>query len=299
MLGETYAFTRSQLAETKEKYPLEFIEDFKSRLWFTYRTGFPAIRPSEYVSDVGWGCMLRSAQMLLGQALVMQKLGRGWRKNCTSSEKERTYIVRLFLDDLNSQTPFSLHNFCIQGRQLGKNIGEWFGPFTASQAIRALVNSYQPLDLGVYVATDSVIYKDQLRMLTQGNKPLLVLLPTRLGINTLNPIYFHGIKKLLGLPQSLGIAGYGKPSASLYFLAYEGDSLYYLDPHYPRPATSTKLTEEELSTYHCSEIRTINIQKIDPCMLFGFYCRDQADIDLFLQRLEEVSECSRIRQASV
>ncbi|KAK9721144.1 Cysteine protease atg4 [Basidiobolus ranarum] len=200
MLGTTYSFTLTELAEIKEKYPLEFIEDFKSRLWFTYRTGFTPIQPSDYVSDVGWGCMLRSAQMLLGQALVMLKLGREWRKNSTSVESQRIYaqIVDLFLDDLTTHTPFSLHNFCTQGRQLGKNIGEWFGPVTASQAIKGLVNSYETLNLGVYVATDGVIYKDQLRMLTQdsqgSHKPLLVLLPTRLGINTLNPIYFPAIK---------------------------------------------------------------------------------------------------------
>ncbi|KAK9760809.1 Cysteine protease atg4 [Basidiobolus ranarum] len=200
------------------------------------------------------------------------------------------------MDDLNSKAPFSLHKFCDQGRQLGKNIGEWFGPFTASQAMKSLVSSYDPLNLGVYVATDGVIYKDQIRMLTldtRGNqKPLLVLLPTRLGINTLNPIYFPAIKGLLDLPQSLGIAG-GKPSASLYFLAYEGDSLYYLDPHYPRSAIPKKptdrLTNEELSTYHCNDVRTIHIQKIDPCMLFGFFCRDQAEINSFLQRIEEVN----------
>ncbi|ORX91783.1 hypothetical protein K493DRAFT_227257 [Basidiobolus meristosporus CBS 931.73] len=138
MLGSTYVYTRNNLAGTNERYPPEFVRDLESRLWFTYRTGFPPIHPTNYKSDAGWGCMLRSAQMLLGQALVVSRLGREWRRDSSTSHARKIYaeIVDLFMDEPGSSAPFSLHRLCTQGKRLGKGIGEWFGPATASQVLK-------------------------------------------------------------------------------------------------------------------------------------------------------------------
>ena len=86
--------------EVAREWPEEFLDDFESRLWFTYRSNFPAIKKSPdpkgsnsitlavrlrsqlvdhggFTSDTGWGCMIRSGQSLLANALVMLRLGRG------------------------------------------------------------------------------------------------------------------------------------------------------------------------------------------------------------------------------
>ena len=56
---------------------IQFLKDFQSRIWLTYRKDFPKIEPSSFTSDVGWGCMLRTAQMLLAQGFVNALLSRG------------------------------------------------------------------------------------------------------------------------------------------------------------------------------------------------------------------------------
>jgi cysteine protease ATG4 len=79
-------------------WPREFLDDFESRIWMTYRSGFVPIQKSQdpkataamsfrvrmqnlaqsaFTSDAGFGCMIRSGQCILANALLELKLGRG------------------------------------------------------------------------------------------------------------------------------------------------------------------------------------------------------------------------------
>lgn len=56
----------------------DFRFDYASRIWLSYREHFRPFNESKNVgSDFGWGCTLRSAQMLVAQALMIEKFGRG------------------------------------------------------------------------------------------------------------------------------------------------------------------------------------------------------------------------------
>ena len=140
-----------------------------------------------------------------------------------------TYIqlISWFLDSPSPLCPFSVHRMALAGKDLGKEVGQWFGPSTAAGAIkyvitlsivpkpftsllqyRALVHAFPKAGLGVSVAVDSVIYqsdvyaashnligspKRHIRM-SWGNRGVLVLIGTRLGIDGVNPVYYEAIK---------------------------------------------------------------------------------------------------------
>ncbi|KAK9474680.1 uncharacterized protein V1510DRAFT_411671 [Dipodascopsis tothii] len=262
----------------------------------TYRTEFPLIPRAEdapagsklrnllrgqtdaggFSSDVGWGCMVRSAQTLLANALA-----------ATGAAGSERALVQWFADD--PRAPFSVHRFVHHGHvACGKYPGEWFGPSAAARCIQILAADFAPAGLAVHVASDAGdLYRaDVLRLAAPAGadgpwRPTLLLFGVRLGIDAVNSVYVPALQMCLALPQSIGIAG-GRPSASHYFFAYQGHSLFYLDPHIQRKALPyhtdpAAYTADELASVHTRRVRKIEIAEMDPSMLVGFLIRDAAD----------------------
>lgn len=55
-------------------------------MWFTYRRGFPALPTTTIESDVGWGCMIRTGQMMLARALITVYAGSGYIPNVEAEQ---------------------------------------------------------------------------------------------------------------------------------------------------------------------------------------------------------------------
>ena len=95
------AMVAASITEEERGWPSDFLDDFETRFWFTYRSHFPPIPKSSdpkasssitlavrlrsqlvdqggFSSDTGWGCMIRSGQSLIANTMAILKFGRGW-----------------------------------------------------------------------------------------------------------------------------------------------------------------------------------------------------------------------------
>ncbi|KAL3458474.1 cysteine protease atg4 [Aspergillus heterothallicus] len=300
---------------SQANWPEAFLSDFESRIWMTYRSNFIAIPKNSnkegnssltlgvrlrsqlveshgFTTDTGWGCMIRSGQSLLANAMAILLLGRAWRRD--ESREEEVQLLSLFAD--NPEAPFSIHNFVKYGSEFcGKRTGEWFGPSATARCIQGLNANYKRSMLQVYVTDDSSeVYQDKFMDVCRNDKglirPTLILLGLRLGIDRVTAVYWDGLKAMLQLPQSVGIAG-GRPSASHYFVGVQGAHFFYLDPHTTRPAprydtTGDPYTKEDIDTYHTRRLRRLHIRDMDPSMLIGFLIKDERDWEDWKTRVE-------------
>lgn len=120
-------------------------------------------------------------------------------------------------------------------------------------------------------------------------KPLLLMVPLRLGITEINPIYFEGLKGLFEIPGCVGMIG-GRPNQALFFFGYVEDEALFLDPHTTQNAgtVGSKLADDELQmdeTYHQRFAMRINFRQIDPSLAIGFLCKTRAEFDGLCDRL--------------
>ncbi|XP_012262653.2 cysteine protease ATG4B [Athalia rosae] len=284
--------------------------DIKSKLWFTYRKGFVPIggSSSNFTSDKGWGCMLRCGQMVLGQALVCLHLGRDWL--WTMETRDNTYLKILNRFEDRRAAPFSIHQIALTGASEGKEVGQWFGPNTIAQVLKKLVVYDDWSSVTIHVALDNtIVVNDIMRQCKiEGGttvevdgrtplkapsewKPLLLIIPLRLGLSEINPVYINGLKTSFQIAQSLGVIG-GKPNLALYFIGCVGDEVIFLDPHTTQRSGSVdhKTVEGEVdidATYHCGSASRIPITGIDPSVALCFFCATEKDFKSLCRSIQE------------
>ncbi|XP_028299245.1 cysteine protease ATG4B isoform X2 [Gouania willdenowi] len=204
----------------------DILSDITSRLWFTYRKNFPPIGGTGPTSDTGWGCMLRCGQMILGEALLCRHLGRDWRwAQGQKPREEYISILNAFIDKKDSY--YSIHQIAQMGVGEGKPIGQWYGPNTVAQVLKKLAVFDTWSRLVVHVAMDNTVVIEEIKRLcmpwldaaesaeaavgggvngclegacalseeeTALWRPLVLLIPLRLGLSDINEAYIETLK---------------------------------------------------------------------------------------------------------
>ena len=133
----------------------KFCKKFNKIIMVTYRSKYrPQINTKnnkEYTTDCGWGCMIRSSQMILCRALYkIFKYNIKQNENLTkiiapfvmdnylNIIEKNYYGMDNYINKLKSfgkndiieiDPPFSIHKICILGEKFGRTCGEWFSDY--------------------------------------------------------------------------------------------------------------------------------------------------------------------------
>jgi cysteine protease ATG4 len=256
--------------------------------------------------------------MLLARAVMLQLCPAGW--HLTDDDVNSPFsvyrrVVRWFNDEPHD-APFSIHQFieaqrlaCVRrgdGQQLQLAVGSWFTPTEVACIIRDVVrvNAAVLDNLEIYVARDGELNRRAVEQLAtpptttsgtaasddNGEKPwrsVMLLIPVRLGVDSLHETYLQPLRKLLTMPQTLGVFG-GRPRQSLYFVGVQGDDVLFLDPHLVQSWQPPHARFDD-ATNHLAAPQRMRLRDVDPSMTIGFFLRTRTDFEMVLAQLDSFS----------
>lgn len=240
------------------------LEDFKlmfgKTVWFTYRNGIPEIETG-ITSDFGWGCLLRCLQMILIASL-----------NELFPEKDH---LSMFLDKPDAL--FSIHQLCYFKKGLyDTNIIDWIGPYAASYIAHHINKTCPTQDYNIIVVEESVINRNLIL-----DKPTIMFLPVRLGIDKIDMKYYIHLYTLFTNQSFKGFIS-GQKGSGYYFNAIDSDfMLYYLDPHYLQDCKGK-------IKYYTNDIKKIHIYELDPNVSFCFSIKSETEYKTIVGLFDEL-----------
>lgn len=284
------SFSGGDTEKIQPRKDIEIIEIFsRHTIWITYRKNMPPIK--EKTTDAGWGCMIRSLQMALAQTFVTITLGNNWKYNEQSMESEQIIyqlksIINLFGDSPGNL--FSIHRLVAKSSARGIGEGHWWGPSFASDIAVSQINEMRIFKTRGYVAKIGQVLTSEIDQLVYEDdffNPCIIFIPIRLGPTEPDPDFKPLMKEIFEIPQCMGMIG-GQPSFAHYFHTFDGELLYYLDPHVTQQAVNMK-KDWSYKSYFCKEVLHMPYSKLDPSVSFIFLIKNNDDYTSFKTYIQE------------
>lgn len=262
-------------------------ENTKDIQYFSYRNKISVPLANFADNDIGWGCMIRTGQMMLCQALT-QALSQQLSQTSNYKNKNKDEIISLFFD--YPEADFSIHKITDCGARYHIPVGKWFNPTGLGYTLKELVSQSPTVSphLRIVIARDGAIYEDEIMEVLNNNQKILILIPIMLGMDKINESYYSPLLKCFEIPSNVGIVG-GKPRQSFYFIGKQNDNIFFMDPHTVQPAfLNINNNDKKISKDMNEKINYIDVSDLDPCMLVCFLVSSHQE---FKDWKREINKC--------
>jgi cysteine protease ATG4 len=282
-LGTLYQPT----AETVDEVTSAFISDINSRMFFSYRRGMDGLAGGLH-SDAGWGCSIRSVQMLIAQSMLNLQLGPDWRLSPESDRSVYDEIASRFLDTNESVLSVQRVVESYQLLDMDYAAGEYTSPGKCAYYMADLWKSAASSDdIGMVSFNDGVMYTPEIReALHTYRNGVIVTLSVMLSANTLDPSFHASLIELFKSTkffQGLVAADF---SRAYYVPAINKDYLLCMDPHVVHDALKSKDDIPQLLMAH-GKPYAMRWSRVNGQVAFGFTIRSIEEFDEFIDFVKQ------------
>ena len=254
-------------------YPFEDITKIiKGFIYITYRSNFTKIADTDLVSDIGWGCTIRSGQMLLANTFIRHHLKMLDYKSRMKHLPKCYYNILSYFRD-SPKNIFSIHRFVEKYSKYDKTPGDWIGPFTIAKMFEDFSSTiYELASIKYIIANNSNLDTSLIHL--EEPTAYMVTIPIRLAVDKIDEEYYENIIYITKCPQFMGILG-GENNKSYYFIGSQDNLLVYLDPHKTHKYQDSEL---DLSSYESDTIQHLSLENLSPTLTICFYIESNQDL---------------------
>lgn len=294
--------------------------------WFTYSKGIDQIVRSRdgavLANDVGWGCVVRSGQMLLFIVILRlqfpEHLGKVERAEEPGLELIRKYFRERSANEALEKSKlgtFALQNFVREANKICRlEEGSWFRSTTFVIALSELLKIEPIQDLHLLNVFEHCFYlgdlcdqafrkplklvprrtKEAVSLLSnqEWDHPVLVNLCMMLGVeSTVDPKYDRLLLKMTKLGSFVGMIGGYAQRAFFFVGCNERGEFLYLDPHYVREAQADLSSDERVRNHYFQKsFMWIGIRQMSSSLMLSHLIRSREEFCSYYSALTELRQ---------